>query len=667
MHYRRDIDGLRAIAVLAVMFFHLQLGAPAGGYIGVDIFFVISGYLIGGIVVDETSRGAFTYTAFYMRRVKRLFPAYFALALATLPFAWWLLLPTDFWAHAKSIVAATIFLPNVLFYRELGYFDAGAITKPMLHTWSLGVEEQFYIFFPLLMRLAVRVGRAHLATILVATALASLGLAQWLMTPDPAAAFYWLPARAWELTLGALASVPGVQRLNAPTRMLPWLNAAAVAAVLVPMFAYSNTTDFPGLSAVPPCLGTAWLLWVGARAGGGWIQRALASPPMVGIGRISYSLYLWHWPVIVFLMYYTSGETSWFVRVAALALIFVLAYLSWRFVEQPARTTKRPPRVVFGAAATSSALLVSLGLLIWHAKGFPSRLNDEMRPIADAAGDFLQVGGRCWSEDNDVIPGVAYCKLGRQDATPHALLWGDSHGRALRDGVDRVATESGVSVLFVFQGGCLPAFDYVKRESAGGPRADRSCEEQDARMRQWLAHADGIRSVLLVGRWSYYTEGHGIGIDRQNTISVAERAASADGGMPQGDVIEKLMLANMRSLHAQGRRVYVLEQLPEIPEFSSRKLFQRLRSGQDNLSSALGSFVSVPCAQVDARQARAHAILQHAADEGIATIIPTHDLFCSGPTCSAWNGTKPGYFDNNHVTVATSMRLRERLAPAFAP
>ena len=142
MHYRRDIDGLRAIAVLAVMLFHLGLGAPSGGYVGVDVFFVISGYLIGGIIVDETSRGVFTYVSFYMRRVKRLFAAYFIVALATLPVAWWLMLPTDFWATAKSVVAATLFLPNVLFYRELGYFDAGSITKPLLHTWSLGVEEQ---------------------------------------------------------------------------------------------------------------------------------------------------------------------------------------------------------------------------------------------------------------------------------------------------------------------------------------------------------------------------------------------------------------------------------------------------------------------------------------------------------------------------------------------
>src|ERR1700722_10520367 len=240
MTYRRDIDGLRAIAVLAVVLYHFGLSSTSGGYVGVDIFFVISGYLIGGNIIDETASGAFSYIQFYLRRIKRLFPAVFVLSLATIPFAWWLLLPGDFWSYGKSLVAATTFLPNVLFYRDTGYFSTDAITKPLLHTWSLGVEEQFYICFPFVMRLIVRMVPKLTASMLFLICILSLGFAQRLMITDPPAAFYWLPARAWELALGALVASPTFRALSLTVsvrRAITWL---ALAALLIPIFGYSD-------------------------------------------------------------------------------------------------------------------------------------------------------------------------------------------------------------------------------------------------------------------------------------------------------------------------------------------------------------------------------------------------------------------------------------------
>src|ERR1039457_5650564 len=221
MTYRADIDGLRAIAVLAVIFYHFKWSIGfGGGYIGVDIFFVISGYLIGGIIIDETANGSFSYIKFYSRRIKRLFAAFFVVGVAAAAFGWWLLLPADFWAEGKSLVARTVFLSNVFFYRSAGYFDPASITKPLLHTWSLGVEEQFYLFFPVLMRLAVRAGRQGVPVMLAAVSLLSLVDAQHLLAVDPAASFYLLPSRAWELLLGAAVAQPKVRDVQIPAGLI---------------------------------------------------------------------------------------------------------------------------------------------------------------------------------------------------------------------------------------------------------------------------------------------------------------------------------------------------------------------------------------------------------------------------------------------------------------
>lgn len=664
MTYRRDIDGLRAIAVLAVILFHFKLVGFDGGYVGVDIFFVISGYLIGGLIVDETAAGTFTYARFYSRRIKRLFAAFFVLALATVPFAWWLLLPVEFWAQAKSIVASTVFVPNMLFYRDVGYFGAGAITKPLLHTWSLAVEEQFYIFFPLVMRLAVRAGTRWIPIVLVVVSIVSLAYSQYLMTIDPAAAFYWLPSRAWELTLGAIAAVPRFREVHIAAPLRRVLTPLAVVAVLAPTMLYSETTPFPGWTAVPPCIGTAWLLWVGRLGENGLTQRALSSTVPVAIGRISYSLYLWHWPVFVFLMAYTGGEAGWLLRFAAISLVFVLAALSWRFVEQPIRYSKRSPPVVFGGALLASILLALVGFGIWYAKGVPGRLSDETRVIADAAGDFAQTGGKCVGENNAEWPGLEHCRIGVLDAPPTFLIWGDSHVRAIRDGADQVAKENALSGAMVHAGGCPPLFDIVKTEPASGPRADRECAIQNKALRKILETPGTIKKILIVGRWAYYTEGRGTGIDRHNAIEVRSASGTSTS---QARVVADALRDTVAWLHSRGYQVYLLEPIPEIPEFTGGRLFQALRSGREDLKTAIARFGTVPQQQVDDRQRRSIEALRAAAADGRATILPTHQLFCASDICSAWSGSSQAYFDNNHVTVTTSRRIRQTFLPAMTP
>ena len=530
MTYRRDIDGLRAIAVLAVVLYHFGLSSTSGGYVGVDIFFVISGYLIGGNIIDETANGAFSYIQFYLRRIKRLFPAVFIFSLATIPFAWWLLLPEDFRSYGKSLVASATFLPNVLFYRDTGYFSTDAITKPLLHTWSLGVEEQFYICFPIVVRLIVRVAPRLTAGLLFLICIVSLCFAQRLMTVDPPAAFYWLPARAWELALGALVASPTFRALSLDgslRRLISWL---ALAALIIPVFAYSDSTPFPGITAVSPCLGTAWFLWTGRYSGTSVIASWLEAKPAVFIGRISYSLYLWHWPAYMFLAYYLSGDLPWQVRVAGLALVFGLATLSWKFVEQPIRSRRISIFTAYSGAFVGSLLLIAIGLLIWRLNGVPEPYSNSTKILASAASDFSPDWSRCVAKNNSVLPGVAYCPIGLQGAPPTFLIWGDSHIRSLHDGADRLARELGRSGIVVWAAGCMPAFDIIKRGTAVGAGDDDECAAQNAALKSGLKQIGSIGKILLLGRWAYYFEGRGVGVDSRNLIEITN--SSPNGRRP---------------------------------------------------------------------------------------------------------------------------------------
>jgi peptidoglycan/LPS O-acetylase OafA/YrhL len=669
MTYRADIDGLRAIAVLAVIFYHFRvLIGFGGGYIGVDIFFVISGYLIGGIIIDETASGSFSYVRFYARRIKRLFAAFLVVALAAAALGWWLLMPVDFWAEGKSLVACTVFLSNVLFYRSAGYFDPAAVTKPLLHTWSLGVEEQFYVFFPLLMRLAVRTGRMGVPIMLAAVCVLSLACAQHLLSVDPAASFYLLPSRAWELLLGAAVAEPRVRDLQLSPTVRRVFTYVALAALFAPIVLYTDDTHFPGLAALPCCLATAWLLWSGRQETGTWVHRALSARIPTSIGRISYSLYLWHWPIYVFILYYEADAIGWVSRGVALLLTFLLATLSWQFVEQPIRLTKRSPGTVFAAAFLGSCLLAVIGYAIWRSGGAPNRLSEQTRAIAYAASDFFQPADRCWLEGDSALPGVSYCRIGAADARDQFLVWGDSHARAIRDGADQVAKEHDLSGLLVFAGGCIPAFDIRKQESATGPVSDNACTAQNIAVKALLTRRNTIKKVLLVGRWAYYTEGQGIGIDRQNLIRISRSTDSVDTAPASADqaaVVAKALIDTVHWLRERGYEVYLLEDTPEIPDYSSRRLFQAVRGGHSSVQTAIAQFGTVTRIEVERRQARANDVLRAAAAHEGATILPTHQLFCGSEFCSAWTDAGPAYFDNNHVTGSTSRRIREIFLPAM--
>lgn len=424
IEYRREIDGLRALAVLPVILFHAGFDAFSGGFVGVDVFFVISGYLITSIIIAERAAGTFSIAGFYERRARRILPALFLVMALCIPAAWLWLLPADMQDFAQSAAAVTVFSSNVLFWVTSGYFDSAAEMKPLLHTWSLGVEEQFYLFFPLVL---VFLWRFRLLLWPLA-ALASLALAQWAAQAWPVAAFFLLPTRAWELLLGAMVAL----YLSAGRR--PGSGAGADLAavlglllILYATFAFDAGTPFPGLPALLPTVGA--LLIILCAGPGTWTGRMLGTAPLVMIGLVSYSAYLWHQPLMAFARHRGGGEAGPWLLGALAALSLPLAWLSWKYVEAPFRRRQNfTRRQVFGLALAGSAAFAAFGLAGHLTEGFkyPWRFRDatpEERAMVEAT-----LPGNI---DHPLFFELRDRPFDATDPRPRVLLIGDSYGQDL--------------------------------------------------------------------------------------------------------------------------------------------------------------------------------------------------------------------------------------------
>ena len=341
MDYRKEIDGLRAVAVVPVILFHAGFETFSGGFVGVDVFFVISGYLITTIILAELEQGKFSLVKFYERRARRILPALFVVMLVCIPFAWFWLLPSDMKDFSQSLVAVSLFLSNILFWRESGYFDTAAELKPLLHTWSLAVEEQYYVMFPLFLLLFWQFGKRFILVTLGLAFVASLALAQWAAYANPAAAFYLLPTRGWELLIGVFAAFYLYQAKHKNIRNITsevggWLG---VALILYAVFSYSKATPFPGLYALLPTLGAALvILFATHQTTAG---RFIGSKALVGIGLISYSSYLWHQPLFAFARHISLQGNSDIVFFILSTLSLILAHFSWRYIETPFRNQEK--------------------------------------------------------------------------------------------------------------------------------------------------------------------------------------------------------------------------------------------------------------------------------------------------------------------------------------
>ncbi len=374
MEYRREIDGLRALAVLPVIFFHAGFETFGGGFVGVDVFFVISGYLITSVILIEVQAGTFSLIRFYERRVRRILPALFFVVALCIPFAWFLLLPSDMKEFSKSVLSVALYVSNHYFASVSGYFDTTAELKPLLHTWSLALEEQYYVIFPLVIVAMSRLTRRVVIYMLASIAVISLALSYAGAYSNPTGAFFLLPSRGWELLIGAFVAyiLLYTNVANASRSVMQLASLLGLGLIVFAVFVFDKNTPFPSLYALVPTFGTALLILYARPTT--HIGKLLGSKAFVSVGLISYSAYLLHHPIFSFVRHGSSGEPSAMVLLLLIMLNFILAYGSWRYVEQPFRRKEHiSRRLVFIFAAMGSAALIAFGIAGIKLEGFINR------------------------------------------------------------------------------------------------------------------------------------------------------------------------------------------------------------------------------------------------------------------------------------------------------
>ncbi len=626
IRYRADIDGLRAIAVLAVLFFHAGLAPVTGGFVGVDVFFVISGYLITSIIVSEVSRGEFTYAGFYERRIRRIIPALMTVIATSVVIGWYVLVPGDYVDFARSAIAAAAFYSNFFFNDQAeDYFAPDSDMQPLLHTWSLGVEEQFYLIAPFLILLLLGRFQRFRGWLVAGIFAVSLAISVYSVQVGWPSAFYLLPSRAFELMIG-MALALGLAPEIASRTLRQIAGFCGLAMIVFAAIAFTAATPFPGAAALIPCLGAALLIQSGGQ-GDTLAHRVLATLPMVFIGRISYSLYLWHWPLLAYARYTAVDPLTMQERVGLLGLAFVLSVVTYYCIEQPVRQRRvfATRRQVFagGGVALAGCLVVTLGIVA--TRGAPMRLPAEAAEFAQALPGKTATHARCMQGSTHDV-----CLVGATDPPePSFLLWGDSHAQMLSRGLAGKAAFTGLKGRTVMRGGCPPVLWSGQGFEADLPK----CERNMQRVKQILRETD-IRDVILVGRWGNYYSRFG-----QEFVDSLRRTVEA--------------------VRVSHRTVTLIGPVPELP-FNLPKAMTR-----DLMRGTLSDY-SVPAAAFHTRQLEILKVLAELdAMPGVRVLYPHLEL-CNNLRCRTVADGRPLYVDDDHLSAKGVEVIAKLLDDALA-
>ena len=636
--YRREIDGLRAVAVIPVVLYHAGFAGFRGGYLGVDVFFVISGYLITRLIDAEIARGDFSLLGFYERRVRRILPALYLVVAVSFAFAWLWLLPSEMMDFGRSVVGITLFGSNVVFNQQIGYFTDDVGSWPLIHTWSLAVEEQFYALFPFLLLLSQRLRSRWVFLSVAALSALSFASAQWMSQVDPQADFYLPQFRAWELGAGALVALARPQGLALGAA---WRSAlAGLGAALLTIALVAAPRDLaPSLWSLTP-VGGAALLIAFARPDNVW-GKLLASKPLVGVGLVSYSAYLWHQPLFAFARFRFNAAPASVAMALLAAAAFALAYVSWRWIERPFRDRGRFSRtfVFAGAFLIGAALLVG-GRLIVIDRGAPAR----MSPILGRS-DIGAYRDACL-DLNDLRPAslvATRCRLGRRDAAPDFLLIGDSHAASLADGLDIAAKRAGRSGLVIAANACLPILGLRSQY----PRSRPACRRLHDNL-LGIVDQFGIKLVVMHARWEAMNEAQEI--DDEQIVRTAS-----------GDDMKTRLIDTVSALAAHGAKVVIVTSTPHslyrVPDILARKAWYGLKVDE-----------RADFKQFLAENGAAFGLFADPALRQHATVIDLYPFFCDGETdgrCRVAAGPRPYFFDDSHLSRFGAIALSPILEQAF--
>jgi peptidoglycan/LPS O-acetylase OafA/YrhL len=616
--YYPYIDGLRSLAILPVVLYHLLPNWCPGGFAGVDVFFVISGYLITGGIVKDLKNSRFSIRDFYVRRIKRILPAYFAIigfVLAVFPFV---STYPEYVSICRTAIYSAFYSTNIYFANLISYFDLAAKHNPLLHLWSLGVEEQFYLIIPALILFLWTINKNHLlASLLALFALSFLLSVILVIRGNIQFAFFMLPTRAWELLAGAIVcQLPLLKAKH--TLLQPYMAYLGLGLIIIPYIFLNDKTPFPGVAAAPSVLGTSLLLYFGSS---GSFNTLLSSMPFVWIGKVSYSLYLWHWPVFVMF----ASSASWKRGIAGVTVTTIATILSYRFIETPIRQSKR-----FDARHAFTMLAVGSGIIVGFCLFFPSKQSNNgifptywkgqpMWPLALKDHDSSSV--RCSIDDLQSGNKTFLVEIGCKTSSPTFALWGDSHALALMPGLDATALQYEKAGYYINL-----KHNFTLNTDIGGlpfrPREDRES------VLAWLESRPDIVDVFLVNRWMSQIQN-------------------------QGDINEVLGIC-MRLKHA-GKHVFVFQDVPLANKEALRRLSWGLSVQGDTLSTKTENY------KTDARQQ--NQLIAKLQELNIATIVPVDRAFLNNGVYSTIVDNRNLYFDLDHVNEAGSLRAMKYAGP----
>ncbi|NZA25320.1 acyltransferase [Luteimonas sp. SJ-92] len=642
LSYRPDIDGLRAVAVLSVVAYHIDEAYVPGGYTGVDIFFVISGYLITSIIRRDLLSGTFSLSDFYRRRLLRIGPAYFAVTVATMLAGSAILLPADMRSLAVSALWSAFSLPNVYFWLHLdaSYFAASSNQVPLLHLWSLGVEEQFYLVWPITLLLLGRwIGWQKAMLLAVgAAAVASFILAQYAAVSHPSFAYYMLPTRAGELLAGALLALRSVEASNATRSRLANESVGLAGVILIGagLFGLDGESIFPGLNALYPCAGAVLLLHSGASRSS-IFNTALRAPPLVYVGLISYSLYLWHWPILA-LMRYSTTTLSPSAKLAGAAAMLALATLSYRWIEQPFRRKRSTiatggRALAFYAVCTIAICAVGAGMFgLSHAREerMVMRHETELRDLGQRMQAALEYEYNCQRASYDPALAVGdRCVIGASrasgDSRVPAVLIGDSNAAHYIGVLGAIAESHRFSFRNLSVSSCPPIFG--GGDKYGKPTDREGCSFFRNEMRE---QTQRYQYVFLGAQWSFHSRVPGFKRDLERTI---------------------------RELTKAGSHVVILGQVPRFPAFNQNCEFKRVGNPDLNCEASVGGRVP-------------HINRYLASLAGKYSRVDYLDLthvICPAGKCSPYLHGRPVYYNAGHLSMAGSWELGRELVDGGLP
>ena len=656
MQYRADIDGLRAIAILPVILFHAGLESFSGGFVGVDIFFVISGFLITTIIYNKIRQGNFSLVYFYDRRARRILPAlFFMLAIVSVA-AWFFLLPNEYVSYSKSLFSTTIFSSNFYFWLTADYFDSAAESKPLLHTWSLAVEEQYYIFFPIFLAFIIASFKRHIHLILWTIFILSFALSVIGVFYKPVMTFYLAPTRAWELLFGSLLAVGSISPpKNKQVQEL--LGIIGFSLIVVSIMVLDENSTFPGLNALAPCLGTLMIIMAGMGQRKSIVNSILALRLPVFIGQLSYPLYLWHWPLLVFAKLILPDQLNSTTTFLVLLVSTIFSYFSMRLVEQPFRQKKVcvSTRSILTFSTTLLLIFAIFGLHGISNDGIPQRFpNFVMLQQSLEKGEITQPDQKgCWFLSQNHSDVLENCSYGSSDSKNRVMLWGDSHARSLLPAFDTLGKEYDHQIIVASLAGCPPVIEVTRPD--GYDNAPK-CKKHSEIVMNFIRDND-IKRIFIVARWGLYTHGwYRNGKLQKATGFLADELVSETGPLISREVLHRKLTKTVGIFKDLNIPVVLITGIP-VQKSEPQRLYR--------LQELYDSFEELRLEEHLEHQRVASELLFDLEDPSRVDVLDTTSVTCGQIYCPYRDESRLFYKDDNHISPQRAIELIPLLRKYF--